>query len=370
MRTILHIGMPKTGSTALQNCLRASRRALLAAGVLYPTNPKDSKFNNHRMMIFGYTSFDRLPRHIRRHQGYTRQNYREKYQEFLTHVARQVARRQPEVMILSSESLFRRPGRRARKTLHSALLPQADEVDVAVYLRRPSEYYLSNLQQRLRNSYKTGPLWVPPMDGILCGYAKTFGEETVKPRLFERGALRDGDIVSDFFAAWLPDQPVDIASLSRDVADNVSVSGESIDILRRYRLAFHRDNDNVIAPDSVELVRALRGLEATLGAARPVLREGIADRLDYWRTDPLAIRDRYGLEFSGLDYRRLERRRPVRMPSWVERLPWQQRDLSDLIVINPEMREALLAGLRETDWAGMEPARGTWIDGLIRGSGA
>lgn len=369
MRTVLHIGMPKTGSTALQNCLRASRESLAAAGVLYPDNPPGCGFNNHRLLVFGYTPFGRLPRHVRRHAEYTRQNHRETYREFLGHVAGQVAERQPEVMVLSSETLFRRPTLRVRRALRAALLPQAERVDVAVYLRRPSDYYLSNLQQRLRNSWDVGPLWVPPMAAILRGYAAAFGAEAVKPRLFERGALRDGDVVADFLAAWLPDQGIDVEGLSRGKNDNPSVSGESMDILRRYRRAFHRRNDNVIAPDSVELVRVLRRLEGRLGAGRPVLREGIAGRLDCARSDPLEIRDRWGITFSGLDYRSLERRGPL-LPSWVERLPGRRRELSELIVIDPQMQAALLAALRRTKWARAEPARRAWIAGMLRGSGA
>ena len=60
MRTILHIGQPKTGSTALQTCLKASKAELAAAGVLYPDNPPGCGFNNHRLLIAGYTA-DRDP---------------------------------------------------------------------------------------------------------------------------------------------------------------------------------------------------------------------------------------------------------------------------------------------------------------------
>jgi hypothetical protein len=82
MKTILHIGMPKTGTTALQDCLRASRADLAAAGILYPENPPGCRFNNHRMLVMGFLPFDALPRHMVSHREYTPQNYREKYQEF------------------------------------------------------------------------------------------------------------------------------------------------------------------------------------------------------------------------------------------------------------------------------------------------
>ena len=39
MKIIMHIGMPKTGSTAIQFALTKSREKLLSNGILYPVNP-------------------------------------------------------------------------------------------------------------------------------------------------------------------------------------------------------------------------------------------------------------------------------------------------------------------------------------------
>ena len=40
MKIIMHIGMPKTGSTAIQFALAKSRENLLSNGILYPVNPE------------------------------------------------------------------------------------------------------------------------------------------------------------------------------------------------------------------------------------------------------------------------------------------------------------------------------------------
>ena len=42
MKIILHIGPPKTGTTAIQGALMQNRKALLEAGALYFTDPKDT----------------------------------------------------------------------------------------------------------------------------------------------------------------------------------------------------------------------------------------------------------------------------------------------------------------------------------------
>ena len=363
LRTILHIGQPKTGSTALQTCLKASKAELAAAGVLYPDNPPGCGFNNHRLLIAGYTPFARLPRHIRRVPDYTRANIGEAYAAFRDHLAAQVARVGPEVVILSSESLFRTPGRRARASLRAALPPGTDAVDVAAYVRRPSEQYLSNLQQRLRNSWRIGPLWVPPMAGILAGYADLFGRDAVRPRLFAREALTAGDIVADFLAAWLPEAGLDAAALPRGTNDNPSVSAESMDLLRRYRLAFHARADNVIAPDSVQLVRALRRLEPEVGAGRPRLHAAVAERLDFLRRDPLVLRDAWGIEFPGLDYAGLARRGGWRLPG-LARLDRREPELGEIVMIDRDRQRALLAGLRKSPWARKAPDRAAWAAAL------
>ena len=363
MRTILHIGQPKTGSTALQACLKASKAELAAAGVLYPDNPPGCRFNNHRLLIAGYTSFARLPRHIRRVPDYTAANMPAAYAAFRDHLAAEVAAAAPEVVILSSESLFRTPSRRARAVLPAALPPGSTAVDVAAYVRRPSEQYLSNLQQRLRNSWRIGPLWVPPMAGILAGYADLFGRDAVRPRLFAREALKDGDIVADFLAAWLPEAGLEAGALARGVNDNPSVSAESMDLLRRYRLAFHAKADNVIAPDSVQLVRALRRLEPEVGAGRPRLHVAVAEQLDFLRPDPLVLRDGWGIAFPGFDYAGLARRSRWRMPG-LARLDRREPELGDIVVIDRDRQRALVAALQESRWARKAPARTAWVADL------
>jgi len=77
------------------------------------------------------------------------------------------------------------------------------------------------------------------------------------------------------------------------------------------------------------------------------------------RADPLLLRDTYGIVFPGLDYRRLERR-------WLPRLPRRPAGLSELMHIDTAVQREILAGLLRTRWARADPARGPWIDGLLR----
>lgn len=362
MKTILHIGMPKTGTTALQDCLRASRDALADRGVLYPQNPPGCRFNNHRMLVFGFLPFDALPRHILSHPGYTRENYLAKYAEFLDGLYAQAEASRPGTMILSSETLFRTLDRHRAARLREGLAPLGGDVSVVAYLRRPSEQYLSNLQQRLRQSADLRLLKPPILFRHLQSYARAFGRDALHARVYSRDMLRNGDIVDDFLATCLPAAAIDTTRLTRKAGVNSSVSAEAMDLLRRYRLAFHPGADDVATRDSTRLVQALRRAGQAIGAPKPRLRPEVADFLDYSFSDPLRLRDAFGIVFPRLDYARLERRR---FP-WLPRLPRRPRQLSEIVLIDRELRRAMLAELRTSQWAAAAPGRIPWIDALLR----
>ncbi len=365
MKTTLHIGMPKTGSTALQGCLAASRGPLAARDVLYPDNPPGCPFNNHRMLIFGFTRFADLPRHVRKYPVYTAENMGAHYAAFLEHLRQQVAKTQPAHLVLSSETLYRRLGLQARRSLGAALAGLGEPPTVAVYLRRPSSYYLSALQQRLKNAHRVIPPRVQSPVAVLASYAAAFGPTAVRPRVYDRGLLAGGDIVTDFLAAHLGDSSLATDDLVRGQDANETVSAESMDLLRRYRLAFHPRADNVATPDSARLLRALQRADRQVGTRRPALRPEIAEAIDYARRDPLRLRDAHGLVFPGLDYRRLERGLPTRGVDALLRALWRPWRLEEIVAIDAGLRRAILARLANSRWARAEPARGAWIADLL-----
>jgi DNA-binding phage protein len=364
MRTVLHIGMPKTGSTMLQNCLGASRGVLGAHGVLYPENPPGCPFNNHRLLIFGFLGFDELPRHVRKHARYTAASMGADHAEFLAHARAQIAAARPGCAVLSSETLYRRlrpAGRASLAGAIAALGAELGEVRVAVYLRQPSEYYLSALQQHLKNAHSiTAPRVGSPL-GVLESYAAAFGPAALAPRIYDRRMLADGDIVADFLAAHLPEAGIAPGALTRPAHGNETVSGEAMEILRAYRLAFHPQADDVPTRDSAALLRALRRIDGEIGAGRPRLRPEIAEAIDYARTDALHLRDRFGLVFPGLDYARLARRGGVlaRLRARLGGLR-EPRRLEEVIAIDPALRRAMLDRLAASRWARAEPARAAW----------
>ena len=369
MRTVLHIGMPKTGSTALQDCLRAARPALAARGVLYPENPPGCPFNNHRLLLFGFLAHRDLPRHVRKHRQYVPATIAAEYAAFRAHLAAEVAAARPEMLVLSSESLFRPLDARGRAALAAALAPFGPTT-VAVYLRRPSDYYLSALQQRLKSAHSvTAPRVQSPLR-VLAGYASAYGPAALAPRVYDRSLLAESDIVADFLAAYLPEAGLAAAALPHGRRTNETVSAEAMDLMRRFRLAFHADEEDVPSPAGTLLLRALGRADRALGAARPRLRPEIAEAIDYARPDALRLRDAYGLVFPGLDYDRLARVRPGRTLAPLLRGLWRPWRLEEVVAIDPAMRTALLERLARSRWAAADPARARWIAGLMRAPAA
>lgn len=365
MQTLLHIGMPKTGSTVLQDRLRGSPEALRAHGLLYPSNPPGIRFNNHRMLMLGFTAYEKLPRHMLKGDLQGPDSLPRAYAEFRAHIAAQVAEARPERMILSSETLFRQLRHKDRAALKEALAPYGP-VTVAAYLRRPSAYYLSALQQHLKASHKVNPPRALPLMRVLSAYRRAFGADAVRPRIYDRAQLAEGDITADFLAAHLPGSGLAAGDLVREARGNETLSAESMDLLRGFRAAFHEAKDNVPSDDTRTLLRALARIDTALEAPRPRLRPEIAESIDYARPDPLTLRDDWGLVFPGIDYDRLARVFHDRgIPALLrDRLrPWR---LDEVVPIDRDLQQRILARLARSRW-GWAPARALWIAGLRRG---
>ncbi len=177
----LHIGSPKTGSTAIQWFLRSYSSELANHGYLYPD------------LGVGYS-------HNRLAQEALRGGERNTLETLFS-----VVRENPDKKIIaSSEMIFR------RNTIKRFfdLLPEdiKDQMHVICYLRRQDIYFESLFKQKL----KTGNT---PDDPVLFRHRKAgsadyfatlkivasaVGSENISPRIFQRGSLYKGDVAADF----------------------------------------------------------------------------------------------------------------------------------------------------------------------------
>jgi hypothetical protein len=133
-----------------------------------------------------------------------------------------------------------------------------------VYLRYQPEYYLSTYAMEVKaGGHKDIQ---PPLNGrdyyynyerMLDGWAKMFGDDAVVVRVFERAALKNGDVVDDFFdvMGFVPGPGIEIPP-----ALNTSLDAKVLQFLRLFRQHIPRFVDDVANPDHGDIVRALEGI--------------------------------------------------------------------------------------------------------------
>lgn len=332
MRVILHIGSNKTGTTSLQGAFHGGRRALLQAGVLYP-QPTDGG-HTHAVLLQGLYHPAHIPRLERQYPKSPQARV-----QFLETLRREVQASRPRVLVLSSEGFFRPLAPGALPCLRDELLGLgATSIEIAVYLRRPSDKYLSSLQQTLKASSQFLPPGPSTYREVLEPYLETFGTGAMRARVFGRDRLIGGDIIEDFLEQIIGGEArVMVGALPR-VQANATLGAESMDILRLFRTEFHPRNDGRFAADSNALVRTLLDLDIRLGATRPRLFPEVAAAIDAASIRDLEwVEARLGLSLG-----------PVSKS--VYSLPIAPA-LTDLVVIDFKLRHLLLKSLAATAWA-------------------
>jgi hypothetical protein len=356
MKVILHIGMPKSGSTALQRTFYQSRQRLSHCGVLYPEPPK--RHYNHAILTVGLLPVEQWPRNLWKSCS-KEDDLKQQEEAFWQGMERQVDEVEPEVVVLSAENLFRTPTPKALRAFRDRLMGiGASDIEVVVYVRRPSEYFVSDLQQRHKASYKTLQPTSPRYRRVLERYLGAFGHDSVHVQAFESGALQGADVVTDFTCRYLMRDDLDTSVLTRISRQNESISAESTDILRRYRECFHAAADNRITEDTVELFNALKEADQRVGAKRAALQPEIAELVDYSSPDPNWLAEEFGVYFSSYDYDRASRINDYAASAGSEYA------LHDLVVIDRSVQLSIVRSLREMPWVGQTADRTAWIETL------
>jgi hypothetical protein len=326
MRTVLHIGMPKTGTSSLQSTLAMNRALLREQGVLYPDFGRG---NNHNWLAVLLAPPENAPRRLRH-------TFENRWSEIEGRVATvwagvrsEVAERRPHTLILSGEYLFARMSSGRADPFRRLLSEFTDDIAIVAYVRQPSARYLSGVQQQLKLSghfRPPAPLSIRPQ---IAAWDSAFpGAVTVAA--FDRDTMVGHDIVSDFLARALPGIEL---RLARTVTRNESISAESMAILQDLHQRWYPNLDNRPAPGKRALVRQLMVLDrGDPTATRPQLLPDVADYIDRSSIELLWLRDTYGVRFEGVDYDRFD-------PGLT---PPRAQDVSDICTVDAA-RKARLA---------------------------
>jgi hypothetical protein len=236
---LLHIGMTKTGSTAVQRVLAKHRARLAELGVCYPASPGAG--GNHVMLpAFACEP----PKHARFNPndwgGILPEAAIARFQRAFA-AEMSVLPSATRLVLLSAEqcsALLTTREEIAR--LHALLAPHGARIRVLVYLRRQDAHYASAWLEGLRAGASQprrlpagGPEVHPRYDyaGLLDRWASVFGSNAVVPRIYEAGSLVGGDVVADLLAA--ADIPLELREDDQDRRANASLDPSGIALLER-----------------------------------------------------------------------------------------------------------------------------------------
>ena len=354
MKTIFHVGHSKTGSTTLQSVFLESQAQLIQKGVLYPSNP-NGRYNNHKLLSADLMEPGKVPRHIIK--NYIYEELPAARIDLQNSIMADIERHKPKCLMLSSETRFGLLPKRGRVKFRQILQGfGSDDIDIVAYVRLPSGWFLSALNQSMRRTTSLKQPRILSLHRAISSFIEDFGQDHVHILPFSRDALRGGDIVKDFCSRFLSDYGVSAGILQTDESSNESLSSEAIDIVRRYRLQFLPKKDNQFVPDGEKLIKLLMKAEASLKMPKPRLRDGLTDILDYGTPIVRGLRDDFGVVIPGYDYDRAEKTPEMQFP--------EAHKLEEIIEIDRAMQFELIASVRRDSWVRSDESRASWFDRL------
>jgi hypothetical protein len=200
-RCILHIGTYKTGTTSIQWTLKANQDNLATRGIAlsdiappghgplqrYAMRPTRT---NAARKVAGETSLDAILA------------WRARVEAELD----ALAATECETLVFSDEGLSAKMDADEIDRMHQLLKSRCTRVEVLVYLRPQHERKISDYSQHLRSGLtgtdilatKDDDSWNLCYEKILGAWATSFGEDAMRPRLYQRDQLLKGDAVADF----------------------------------------------------------------------------------------------------------------------------------------------------------------------------
>lgn len=330
---ILHIGTGKTGSTAIQMALAGRAASLPDSGFAYPAGAQ-GHHNDLEALLLPPARWHRVHRV---EFGGREQDLVDRAERLLADCRAALAR--DLVTVLSSEYLYS-----LRVADVNALLRLFDgcaaPATAVLYVRQPSGYLLSSLQQFLKHEHDLRGFLnhTYPFRNAVRNWTLAVGRNGLRVREFSRTGLDGGDVVTDFAAvlARVAGKPVDLGP--PDTAANVSLSAEECVVLQELK------REAAIALDpalrsrnqaiNAAVARSARGLDLTRMAFRP----GIAELIDRHHAQELAmLRTATGIHF-GIEPTPLDEAGRAELDRWAA-----VTDVRDLLRVDPDR----LAALRE-----------------------
>jgi hypothetical protein len=270
---MLHIGLPKTGSTSIQATMSRRREELRDKGVLYPKSPGDPA---HLLLpasvIIDETLFRNFSERI--WEGSAKASRLERFRkEFDAEIRSAPAH--VRAVILSSEHCggFLKTAAEIKR-LASFLRTYFDRWRVIVYLRRQDLMMASAWNEQLRGGMSREPglptrtfsnVWTYNFHPFLDAWAGAFGEGAIVVRIFEPNSLVDGNVVADFVSACGIDLGVELEDLNLKRNQSLSYVGQRLMMSASKRILERRGKKGLQGTDWIRIGNAMFAAPAGRG---------------------------------------------------------------------------------------------------------
>ncbi len=239
-RAVVHVGMPKAGSTTIQNFLSANADSLESRGAVYHRAiPGRTDQPEYVLAAFAEMGTP-VPSHQRPYLGVTDGADESRV---LAALERAISEPRGSTWIISSEYLVGMLDTPSKiGALHSYLAARFDEVRYLLYLRRQDRFFESLYSQILRHgdtrtldafAWNSPP---PDYDAVAQLWEDGLGSTALQVRLLEPEELIGGDLIEDFCSA----AGIDAADLPRPQDFNKGFTTRQAAMVRRFNSAIAR----------------------------------------------------------------------------------------------------------------------------------
>ncbi|MGK7911918.1 MAG: hypothetical protein AB4050_10625 [Synechococcus sp.] len=265
MDLILHVGQGKTGTTSIQKDLRVNAKLLLKSGILYHTE------RSHLNLIYALGGNTRAPRE----EHYSLKN---QAQNSLREIRELALKHNVRCILMSAENLLG-ISEQQQKILLDSIDIKFSSIKVIAYIRRPADFYLSLMQQRVKADHIiSNPLeFKIKVYRPLERWISLVGKDCFSLQAFDKRKLSGGDVVLDFYKRLEDFTSESLSHLSHESKNkNLSLSSEQMILLQNYRRDFLAEHSGYHHTKSNNILFFFKKIHAILSEnlimTKPVLK--------------------------------------------------------------------------------------------------
>lgn len=259
MKTIIHAGMTKTGTSSIQRTLAGN----VPAGVFYP----NTLTGNHGGMAT--LLFEEQAKHayMQQVQGITTADIERRKKHMNAQLVAGLSSQKYETCVFSAERIMAFD-LRATECMRDFFASYSTDIQVIAYIRPPIGFMTSAFQQRLKTGLSDLEIQWPFYRRFAEKLDKVFGRDRVALKKFDPKCLKDNNVVVDFFD--MINRPLAAEDI---VTTNESLSLEAVALLfaqRKLGDGFVQGFQGAAALNEI-FIEALRGIGSSKLALAPEL---------------------------------------------------------------------------------------------------